>query len=240
MPTDAPLDSLTLKRAGPVRRALVAILYWTGLDRFFVRRHPAHCPAFTSALVALAAKLAKADGVAVKVEQEAFEAFLEVTPDELADVSRLFDLAKEDAAGFETYAEKIARQLKGQPDLERSVLECLLYIACSDGVLHPAEDAFLHTVAGTFAIGETEWRQMRAGFVHEPDSPYTVLGLPPGVSAAEVRKRYLKLIAENHPDRLMAAQAPAAVVKAATVKLQHINAAYDAIEAEWSRKRKAP
>jgi DnaJ like chaperone protein len=199
-------------------------------------RRPAHQnAAFTSAFVALAAKMAKADGVAVRVEKEAFERFLETPPGEILNVRRLYDLAKEDAAGYETYAERIGNLLRDESGLKRSVLECLIYIACADGVLHPEEDAFLATVAGKFGYSPAEYRRIRALFVRDSESPYEILGLPPDTPGPAIKTHYRRLVSEIHPDRLAAAGAEPAIVKAATAKLATINAAYEAILAERAR-----
>ena len=120
------------------------------------------------------------------------------------------------------------------------MLECLIYIACSDGILHPAEDEFLRVVARKFGLSELNWQRLRAQFVHDPESPYTVLGLPPGASDAEVRSQYLRLVSETHPDRLVAAGAPPAIIKAANTKLAAINAAYAAIRVVRAAGAKIP
>ena len=232
MPTDSLAAALENRKLSPIRRTWRGMLRLTGLYRVLGRPRPLESTDFTAAFVALAAKMAKADGVAIKVEQDAFERFLEVDSRQLENVRRLFNLAKEDTTGFETYAARVAGQLEGEPDFRQSVLECLFYIACSDGILHPAEDEFLHVVATTFGLEDNEWRQLRAQFVHDPASPYSVLGLAPGASDAEVRQRYMKLVSETHPDRLMAAGAPPAIIKAANAKLAAINAAYDTIKAQ--------
>lgn len=234
MSTDSLAAALENRSLGPIRRTWRGMLRWTGLYRALGRPRPLESTDFTSAFVALAAKMAKADGVAIKVEQDAFERFLEVDGREIENVRRLFNLAKGDTTGFETYAARVADQLSGEPDFRQSVLECLIYIACSDGILHPAEDQFLHVVATTFGLDENEWQQMRAQFVHDPSSPYSVLGLMPGAGAAEVRQRYLKLVSETHPDRLIAAGAPPAIIKAANAKLAAINGAYETIMAQRS------
>lgn len=235
MSTDSLADALSKRRLGPVRRAWRTALRATGLYRVLGQKRPLENTAFTSAFVALAAKMAKADGVAVRVEQEAFEKFLEVDAHQLRDVRRVFNLAKEDTTGFEIYAERVAHQLEGEPDFHESVLECLICIACSDGILHPAEDHFLAVVAEKFGMSNVDWKRMRAQFVHDPESPYAVLGLDPGATVAEVRRQYLKLVSETHPDRLIAAGAPPAIIKAANTKLAAINSAYEAIKASQSR-----
>src|SRR6478672_11985317 len=64
--------------------------------------------AFTIAVTTLAAKMAKADGVALPVEERAFERIFNIPPAEKTNFRRLYDLAAQDVAGYETYAGKIA------------------------------------------------------------------------------------------------------------------------------------
>ncbi len=176
--------------------------------------------------------MAAADGVAVSVEAHAFEQFLEIEPDDRERVRTVYDQAKQDVAGYEIYADSIGEMLKNDPVTKRRVFECLMYIACADGVLHPAEDHVLKAVACRFGYSDAEFRCIRAAFVDDPDSPYTILDLPHDATEREIRAHYRKLVQTTHPDRLIAEGAPAAVVKAATVKLAHINAAYETIAKE--------
>ncbi|MDX2307768.1 MAG: DnaJ family molecular chaperone [Hyphomicrobium sp.] len=213
----------------PETTGLVArVAHW--LRQFWPRRRPGIATgAFTSAFTALAAKMAAADGVAVRVEAEAFEAFLEVEPAQCRDIRHVYEVAKEDVTGFEVYADRVATLLSDDPETKTRVLECLIYIACADGVLHPAEDGFLKKVACRFGFSDVDYQVLRARFVHDPDSPFTILGLPPDASPREVKAQWRRLVRDNHPDRLIAAGAPPAVVKAAGAKTAAINAAYKSI-----------
>ena len=203
--------------------------WWPALARF-LRPKPVHqTAAFSAAVIALAAKMAKADGVAVVVECESFERFLEPSPEEIPRIRRLYQQASQDTAGFEIYAANIARMLKDEPDLKVNVLECLLMVACADGILHPAEEAFLRTVGHAFDISCDEFKRIRAPFVRDMTDPYDILGVARSASPQEIRSRYLVLVQRFHPDRLTARGAQAALVKAATVKLAAINAAYEAV-----------
>jgi DnaJ like chaperone protein len=177
--------------------------------------------------------------VAVPAEWEAFERFLETPPSDCARVRRLYDLAKQDTAGFETYSARIGTLLREEPELLRRVLECLIYIACADGVLHPAEDAFLAVVAEKFGFTPKEFRHIRAFFVRDAESPYEILGVPPAASDGDIKAHYRHLVRELHPDLLIAAGAQAAIVKAATAKLAAINSAYEAIAAEREKDKRA-
>jgi DnaJ like chaperone protein len=239
-----PLDTLTqLAETEPGRtcrsKAANALgRWWPALGRALAPKPVTETAAFSSAVIALAAKMAKADGVAVKVECQTFERYFDPAPNEVARIRRLYHLASQDIAGYEIYAQRIARMLKDEADLKISVLECLLMIACADGVLHPAEDAFLRTVGDIFGITGDRYLRIRSRFVRDIECPYAVLGIEPSATPAEVRARYLALVHRFHPDRLIAVGAQAPLIKAATVKLAAINAAYEAI-VERSRPRGA-
>ncbi len=143
------------------------------------RRRWTRSTGFTSAFVVLAAKLAAADGVAVSSEATMFEQFLDVAPGDVARIKSVYEQAAADVTGYEIYADRVGEMLKRDPDTKRRVFECLMYIACADGILHPAEDHFLKTVAARFGYSDTEFRTIRDQFVRDPDSPYAILDLMP-------------------------------------------------------------
>src|SRR5262249_50898108 len=121
--------------------------------------------AFTIAVIALSAKMAKADGIVSPPETEAFEQVFRFAPAEGRNVRRVYDLAKQDVAGFESYADQIAALLKDDRRLLQHVLEGLMYVAAADGILHPDEDEFLKAVSERFGFSESEFRFFRARFV---------------------------------------------------------------------------
>lgn len=225
-------QTLGLERGGALHDALAAVWTHLGLDRL-TERTPAHrTAAFTIAVTTLAAKMAKSDGVALPVEAEAFERLFQIPAGETDNVRRLYDLAKGDVAGYEAYAGKIARMLKDEPELLRAVLECLFHIAAADGILHQAEDRFLAAVADRFGVTRLEYLTIRASYVHDPESPYAILGVRPDVSDAELKAQYRALVREHHPDRLAASGVPPEFRCAANRRLAAINAAYEAVKAE--------
>lgn len=232
-----PLDSLSPLEEPPrcpswrSRLATVVGRLSPWLGRALAPKPVQDTPAFAAAVIALAAKMAKADGMAVKVECQTFERYFDPSPREVPQIRRLYHLASQDVAGYEIYARRIARMLKDEPDLKISVLECLLMIACADGVLHPAEEAFLRNVGTILGIGCDKFCRLRSRFIRDKESPYEILGVEPSASPRDVRARYLELVHRFHPDRLIATGAPAALIKAATLKLAAINGAYEAIVA---------
>jgi DnaJ like chaperone protein len=217
-----------------LRGALDSLLSALGLDR---SRTPGHqTGAFTIAFIGLAAKMAKADGIAVTIEAAAFERCFTVHPDERENVRRLYDLAKADVGGYEHYAGKISRLLRDDPQLLRAVLECLFVIAAADGVMHGAEEHFLKNVAAIFGIHASEYAAIRRFFVRDAGDPYAVLGLPHDCDDASLRARYLALVKENHPDALAARGIPPEFHTVAQRKIAAINAAYDAVRFERAKR----
>jgi len=200
-----------------------------GLDR---GAEPEKDIAFTIGVIALSAKMAKADGVVSPLEVQAFKQMFRAEPEEAGNVKRIFSLAKQDVAGYEAYADEIAALLKDNKKLLQDVLEGLLHVATADGVLHPKEDAFLGDVAARFGFSPSEFRFFRARFVKDNCNPYDVLRLGPQATNEEIRLQYRKLVIDNHPDKLMGRGVPAEFVDIATRKLAAINAAYDTIAKE--------
>jgi DnaJ like chaperone protein len=186
--------------------------------------------AFTMALIGLAAKLSKADGVATPIEARAFEQRFHIPESERDNVRFVFDLAKQDTAGFEAYAGQIKTLLADEPHLLHDVFECLFFVAAADGVIHAAEEQFLRTVADRFGFGEIEYQQIRNLFVVDPDSPYAVLEVDPSADDDAIKARHRALVLEHHPDRLAAHGVPETFRAAAERKLAAINAAYDQIK----------
>ena len=188
--------------------------------------------AFTIAVIALSAKMATADGAVSPLERKAFADVFHYAPEEAKNVERVFDMAKQDVAGYEAYADQIAALLKDDRKLLQHVLEGLMYVAAADGGMHPEEDQFLKSVATRFGFSDSEYRFFRARFVVDNANPYDALRLTPDASDAEVKAQYRKLVRDNHPDRLMANGVPAEFIELANRKLAAINAAYEAIARE--------
>ena len=188
--------------------------------------------AFTIAVIALSAKMAKSDGIVSPLELSAFREVFRFAPEEAANVENVFNLAKQDTAGYTAYADQISGLLKDDRKLLQHVLEGLLHVAASDGILHPREDEFLKSIAARFGFSDSEFRFFRARFVADHGNPYDALRLTPDASDAEVKAQYRKLVLDNHPDRLMANGVPAEFLELATRKIAAINVAYDAIARE--------
>jgi DnaJ like chaperone protein len=187
---------------------------------------------FAMALVALSAKIARADGAADDAEFAAFERFFSVPASEAVRVRMIYDLAKQDVAGFEHYLTRVSKLYQDEPAVLEDVLDCLFHVAASDGVAHPRELALLESAAKAFAIEAAAFRRMKAAHLgHDRDDPWIAFGLEPGASPATVRERYRTLMKEHHPDALIARGVPANLVRIAEARAAALNHAYETIMA---------
>jgi DnaJ like chaperone protein len=191
---------------------------------------------FSVAIIALSAKMAKADGAVVESEVDAFRQIFDFPEEEARNVARLYNLARQDVAGYEAYAEKLSN-LCGSGDencpMLESVIDGLFHIAKADGMVHEKELSFLARIAEIFRIDEEHFRRILARHVHmEGGDPYFVLGVSPSDDFTEIRKRYRRLVAEHHPDKLIARGVPEALHAAANERMAALNAAYAAIAKE--------
>lgn len=185
---------------------------------------------FSAALVALAAKMAKADGVATQGE---FEAFCEVFSFDHAQrehVRRLYDLAKRDTAGFDAYARRIVRDFEDNCPLLEDVLDGLFHVAKADGAVHEHERVQLEIIAEIFGFSDQAFEAILARHVDDgARDPYRVLGVPREFDEVALKAHYRKLVSDNHPDRMMARGLPPEMIRIANDRLAAINAAYDRI-----------
>lgn len=190
--------------------------------------------AFSIAMIALSAKMAKADGVVTPHETLAFQKIFAVPDSELRNVTRLYNLAKGDIAGYEVYAEQMATLCgSGRPNcaMLEDILDGLFFIATADGHVHERELVFLRRVAVIFEISWSHFESILSRHAEAGQAdPYVVLGVERGMSFEKIRKHYRGLVASNHPDRLIARGIPQEFIAIASGRLAAINAAYETIE----------
>lgn len=225
-----------------ISQALAALASTEGLGAIFDRLRAAPIPersvGFTIAIIALGAKLAKADGAVTRDEVTAFRNVFVIPPAEEANAARVYNLARNDIAGFDAYARKIAYlfQRDGKDEengnLLIDILEGLFQIAVADGDYHPREDAFLAEVARIFGLEDGIFRRVRARFVDgAARDPYEVLGLSKNASLEDAKSAWRAAVKDSHPDLMIARGVPPEAVQLAAKRLMAINTAWEEIQA---------
>ena len=189
--------------------------------------------AFSIAMIALSAKMAKADGVVTEDEIEAFREIFEIPESEAHHVARLYNLAKSDVSGFVSYARQVRGLFPGDKSVLEDVMDGLFHIAKADGVIHEKEFAFLETVADAFGIEERAFERIRLRHVDpEEGDPYELLQASRDWDDETLKAHYRGLVRENHPDRLVARGVPEEFLAIANARLAQINVAWNNIRRE--------
>ena len=215
-----------------IAEILAALRQGDSLSSIFerLRTPPERSVAFAIAVIALGAKMAKADGQVTRGEVAAFREVFTIPPEEEANAARVFNMARTDVAGFEDYAAKIAQMFGDEKGPLCDLMEGLFHIALADGDYHPSENAFLKRVAEIFEIDARAFARLRARFVPdaEPD-PYDVLGVSPEDDLSQIRAAWRGIVRETHPDRMIARGLPEEAMKMAESRLIAANRAWERI-----------
>jgi DnaJ like chaperone protein len=217
------LDAIAALRAGES----LSVVF----DR--LRSEPEQRVGFAIAVIALGAKMAKADGQVTRDEVTAFREVFDISGDDEIAAGRVFNLARQDVAGFEDYAKRVKSMYGDNCTPLLDLLDGLFHIAIADGEYHPNEDAFLLRVAEIFEISERKFRIIRARFVPDAErDPYDILGVDPNMAFEDIKSAYRGLVRETHPDKMIARGVPQEAVQMATRRLAEINGAWDDIALE--------
>ena len=186
---------------------------------------------FALSLIVLSAKLSKADGQVSREELIAVKDKLKIPENEIDQVGKIFNKAKEESTGYEAYAKQNAQFYQGHINVLEEVINILFYIAESDGEVSPSELTMIENISKIFGLTQVQFnsiRESRKG--SDKLNPYIVLESNPDDDLQSIRKKYLKLSKENHPDLLMSKGVPQEVIDESKNKMRAINSAWDQIQ----------
>ena len=186
---------------------------------------------FALSLIVLSAKLSKADGNVSREELVAVKDKLKIPENEIDQVGKIFNKAKEESTGYEPYAQQIAQIYKGNINVLEEVINILFYIAEADGKVSPSELTMIENISKIFGLTQAQFnsiRESRKG--SDKLNPYIVLESNPDDDLQSIRKKYLKLSKENHPDLLVSKGVPQEVIDESKNKMRAINSAWDQIQ----------
>ena len=185
---------------------------------------------FTIGVVVLSAKMAKADGNVTKEEIIAFRKKVDVPINEIKNVGRLWDQAKQTTDGFEIYAQQIANLLGKKSPVLEELLNLLLFIAKADGIISPEEILYLKKVSIIFGFLEKDFERIYSSNMGNEINPFQVLGVSEDTPIKEIKSKWKKLAINHHPDHLIAKGMPEDFIEKSTSRLQEINNAWDIIQ----------
>ena len=186
---------------------------------------------FAIALIILTAKLAKADGQVSKEELIAVKNKLKIPEHEIDQVGKIFNKAKEDSLGYEPYAQQIAQIYKSNPAVLDEVINILFYIAEADSNVSDSEATMIKNIAKIFGLSDSQFEGIKESRKSSDKlNPYVVLGCDPNDDFTTIRKKYLLLSKEHHPDILVSKGVPQEVIEESKKKMRAINSAFDQIE----------
>ena len=192
---------------------------------------PERSVAFTIAVIALGAKLAKSDGTVGRAEVAAFRRVFIIPRSEEKNAARVFDLARQDVAGFDAWARRIAAMFPPGDPVLADVIEGLCIIAVADGGMHENEILFIDEVGRIFGLPAERVAAIRLRHDRQSDClPCDVLGISLDTPLPEARKRFRALILEAHPDRAIARGLPPEAVRLAEARTRRLNEAWEAFK----------
>ena len=186
---------------------------------------------FALSLIILSAKLSKADGQVSREELIAVKDKLKIPENELDEVGKVFNKAKQESTGYEPYAQQIAQFYKGNLNVLEEVINVLFYIAESDGHVSDEEEKMIENIAYIFGLTQAQYLSIKESRKSsDKQNPYMVLESSPNDDLQTIRKRYLKLSKEHHPDLLLSKGVPNEVIEESKKTMRSINSAWDQIQ----------
>ena len=203
-------------------------------------------------LVALMAKVAKADGRVCELEAE----LLKHTFSDIARVFENTETIREElkalyAREMQTFdntlivSQKYLKLTRTDYAKRLKVMEYLLNLAFIDASFSKTEFMICEDIAGALEIKRADFERLIASFeqfyankasqkAFGIQKAYDILGAQESDDMESIKKKYRALVKEYHPDILMGQGKEQSIIDAATTKLQEINEAYEMIKKEKS------
>ena len=186
---------------------------------------------FALSLIILSAKLSKADGRVSKEELIAVKEKLQIPDSEIDQVAKIFNKAKDESTGYEPYAKQISEIFKGNQNVLEEVINILFYIAEADGHVSNEEESMIANIAFILGLSQNQYESIKESRKSSDKlNPYIVLESQPTDDLKSIRKKYIKLSKEHHPDLLISKGVPIEVINESKNKMRAINAAWDQIQ----------
>ncbi|MBO1324874.1 TerB family tellurite resistance protein [Acetobacter sp. TBRC 12305] len=187
--------------------------------------------------VILSAKLAKCDAPVNRREINVFKARVQVPQENMRDIGRLFDMARQRTDDYEAFARELGKAYGDDKQPLEELMGILFAIAradlAGDEPLAPEELRFLKRVHALFGLGRGAWERVEQGRARPAmgeEDAYSILGVSATLTNEELRTHWKKLVRQYHPDVMAARAASAEEIRTASIRISRINAAWDIIK----------
>ena len=186
---------------------------------------------FTISFIILSAKLAKSDGQVTNDEIQAFKEKFNVPKTELNKVGKIFNEAKKDVYGYKQISDQVGQLFSDNKLLLEEMLNNLFFIAASDGRISLNEVDLLRSISQSFSFDEQTFQRIfQMNLNNNTSDPYKILDVSRKDTDQEIRKKWINLNKEHHPDNLIAKGMPNEFIEQSNKELAAINLAYDKIK----------
>ena len=218
--------------------ALIGAIAGHAVDKYNKKKLPEEVAlkqiGFTIGIIALSAKMAKADGKVSIEEVLAFKKQVSIPEREIKNVGRLWDQAKKSTDGFEIYASQLASLFKPKSAVLEEIIHLLFNIAASDGSITKDENLYIKKVSSIFGFNDYDFNVINSNYSKNGFDPYKVLGVKKNYTLKKINQKRLKLIKANHPDKLLSQGLPNEFIENNLRKLKIINNAWEEIKKNHS------
>tara|TARA_Y100000590_G_scaffold468691_1_gene652600 strand:+ start:8185 stop:8928 length:744 start_codon:yes stop_codon:yes gene_type:complete len=204
---------------------------WGQTDAFQHQNYPRTKPGdFIVSLLVLFAKVMKADNKLLKSELDYVKQFLrqQFTIRQTQEFMVLLKDILQQEYALKDVCRQIQRSMDHPSRLE--IIHILFGLSASDGEVHPEEVRVIHTIANYLNINQSDYKSIKAMFIGDSSSAYTILEIDSTVSDQDVKKAYRKMANKYHPDKV--SHLGKDLQKVAEEKFKSVNNSYQTIKKE--------
>ena len=199
-------------------------------------------------LVALMAKVSKADGKVCELEAEVLKhtfndisSHFENSEEIRKKLKKLYDIEKNSFDNLIDICNKLYNLTKHEYHKRVKIMEYLLNLAFIDKELSNTEKMITEDISNALKIKiedfnnlintfEAFYAQQASNKAISLEKAYEILESNPADDAATLKKNYRSLVKKHHPDIISGQGAAQSIIDEATKKLQEINEAYELIK----------
>ena len=197
--------------------------------------------AFFSGVFSVMGYISKVDGKVSKSEiilaQQVMQ-HMQLSEDMIKVAKDLFNQGKQEGFNLDEVLEQFRVETHRRTHLIRMFLEIQIQAAYADGVFDSSEHNALRDIAQKLHFPLHELEKLIQQFSATKsgtkgisvDDAYRVLGIDKTLSDKEIKRAYRRLLAQHHPDKLVAKGLPEEMQKLANEKTQEIINAYEIIK----------